>query len=176
MAFKYERLPILCYRCGCLDHADKDCEAWIQSNGTLKLKDKRYDSSIKALPFYPSSKNTVCVPSYFETQKQKIKERATFTMKSNRRGEPDVPCRQQEKPEKEGAPSPDDFNADLNLDKPVSPPSFQSQHKAVNDDTINPIIRSARSGILICIGLANMKTLYWMTRWSPLGVIKPMLG
>ena len=139
VAFKYERLPILCYWCGCLDHADKDCEAWIQSNGTLKLKDKRYDSSIRALPFYPSSKNSVCVPGYFETQKQKIKERATFTMKSNRRGESDVQCRQQKKPEKEGAPSPDDFNADLNPDKPVSPPIFQSQHEAVNDDTINPI-------------------------------------
>ena len=41
VTFKYERLPILCYWCGCLDHADKDYEAWIQSNGTLKLKDKR---------------------------------------------------------------------------------------------------------------------------------------
>ena len=139
MTSKYERLPILCYWCGCLDHADKDCEAWIQSNGTLKLKDKRYDSSIRALPFFPSNKNIVCVPSYFETQKQKLKERATFTMKSNRRGEPDVPCRQQEKPEKEGAPSPVDINADLNLDKPISTLSFQSQNEAINDDTINPI-------------------------------------
>ena len=24
--FKYERLPILCYWCGCLDHVDKDCD------------------------------------------------------------------------------------------------------------------------------------------------------
>ena len=90
VAFKYEWLPILCYWCGRLDHTDKDCEEWIQSNGTLKLKDKRYDSSIRALPFYPSKKNSVCVPGYFETQKQKIKERASSTMKSNRRGEPDV--------------------------------------------------------------------------------------
>ena len=103
LTFKYERLPILCYWYGCLDHADKDCEAWIQSNGTLKLKDKRYDSSIRALPFFPSNKNIVCVPGYFETQKQKLKERTSFTMKSTWRGKPDVPCRQQEKLEKEGA-------------------------------------------------------------------------
>ena len=69
VTFKYERLPIICYWCGCLDHADKDYEAWIQSDGTLKLKDKRYDSSIRALPFYPSNKNIVCVPGYFETHK-----------------------------------------------------------------------------------------------------------
>ena len=139
VTFKYERLPILCYWCGCLDHADKDCEAWIQSNGTLKLKDKRYDSNIRTLPFYPSNKNTICVPTYFETQKQKLKERATFTMKSNRRGKPDVPCRQQEKPEKEGASSLADINADLNSNKLDSTPSFQSQNDAINDDTINPI-------------------------------------
>lgn len=69
VAFKYERLPNLCYRCDCLDHADKDYEAWIQSNGTLKTKDRRYDSSIRALPFYSSNKNIVCVPGYFESQK-----------------------------------------------------------------------------------------------------------
>ena len=139
VTFKYERLPILCYWYGCLDHADKDCEAWIQSNGTLKLKDKRYDSSIRALPFFPSNKNIVCVPGYFETQKQKLKERTSFTMKSTWRGKPDVPCRQQEKLEKEGASSPVNINADLNSDKPDSMPSFQSQNDAINIDTINPI-------------------------------------
>ena len=60
-------------------------------------------------------------------------------MKSNRRGEPDVPCRQQEKPEKEGASSLIAINDDLNLEKPISTPSFQSQNDAINDNTINPI-------------------------------------
>ena len=33
--FKYERLLSICYWCGHLDHDDKDCDLWIQSNGTL---------------------------------------------------------------------------------------------------------------------------------------------
>ena len=35
--FKYERLPNICYWCGCFDHSDKGCDLWIQSNGTLQL-------------------------------------------------------------------------------------------------------------------------------------------
>ena len=35
--FKYERLPNICYWCGCFDHSDKDCDLWIQSKGTLHL-------------------------------------------------------------------------------------------------------------------------------------------
>lgn len=27
--FKYERLPNICYRCGCFDHGDRDCDIWI---------------------------------------------------------------------------------------------------------------------------------------------------
>ena len=27
--FKYERLPSICYWCGCLDHNDRDCDLWI---------------------------------------------------------------------------------------------------------------------------------------------------
>ena len=69
-----------------LDHADKDCKVWIQSNGTLKMKDKRYDSSIRALPFFSSKKNAICMLGYFESHKQKIKVRAGFPVKLNRRG------------------------------------------------------------------------------------------
>ena len=90
--FRYERLPNLCYWCGCLDHADKDCEEWIHSNGTLKIKDRRYDSSIRAFPFYSSNKNIVCVPGYFESQKQKLKEKYVPIKKFSRRGKADVSC------------------------------------------------------------------------------------
>ena len=36
VSFKYERLPNLSYWCGRLTHDDKDCEIWIDSEGTLK--------------------------------------------------------------------------------------------------------------------------------------------
>lgn len=35
VSFKYERLPNICYWCGCLDHDDKDCGIWLDSEGTL---------------------------------------------------------------------------------------------------------------------------------------------
>ena len=40
ISFKYERLPNLCYWCGCLIHDDKDYEIWIDGEGTLKPKDR----------------------------------------------------------------------------------------------------------------------------------------
>ena len=33
--FKYERLPSLCFWCGCLTHNDRDCRLWIESEGSL---------------------------------------------------------------------------------------------------------------------------------------------
>ena len=35
VSFKYVRLPNICYWCGCLDHDDKDCELWLNSEGSL---------------------------------------------------------------------------------------------------------------------------------------------
>lgn len=72
VSFKYERLPNLCYYyCVCLEHDDKDCEVWIQSEGTLEQVKKKYDSSIRAKPVYPSSKNLIQVPGYYEVLKKK---------------------------------------------------------------------------------------------------------
>ena len=33
--FKYEHLPNICYWCGCFDCDDKDCNVWIESEGSL---------------------------------------------------------------------------------------------------------------------------------------------
>ena len=35
ISFKYERLLNICYWCGCFDHDDKDCEIWLNSEGSL---------------------------------------------------------------------------------------------------------------------------------------------
>ena len=42
VSFKYERLPNICYWCGCLDHSDRDCGKWIDSDGTLDSSNKKY--------------------------------------------------------------------------------------------------------------------------------------
>ena len=48
VTFKYERLPNLCYWCGCLDHSDKVCDRWLESEGTLKENDWAYGAWIRA--------------------------------------------------------------------------------------------------------------------------------
>ena len=48
--FKYEQLPSLCYWCGCLNHDDKDCELWVQSNDTLTLDQQQFGLFLRAPP------------------------------------------------------------------------------------------------------------------------------
>ena len=36
ISFKYERLPNICYWCGRLTYDDRDCDLWIDSEGTLR--------------------------------------------------------------------------------------------------------------------------------------------
>ena len=59
--FEYERLPNLCYWCRCLDHADKDCEVWIQSNGLSKRRTKGMILVLEPYLSFPRKKNILSV-------------------------------------------------------------------------------------------------------------------
>ena len=65
VSFKYERLPNLCYWCGLLTHGDKDCNKWIDSEGSLQQKDHQYGPWLRAPPFQASRKNVINVPGFF---------------------------------------------------------------------------------------------------------------
>ena len=68
--FKYERLPNICYWCGCLTHNDRDCEVWINNDGMLKTGDQEYGPWLRA-PFTPNPKRSmVVVPGYYENRKK----------------------------------------------------------------------------------------------------------
>ncbi len=48
ISFKYERLPNYCYWCGRLTHAEKDCELWLRSKGTLRRESQQYGAWLRA--------------------------------------------------------------------------------------------------------------------------------
>lgn len=47
VSFKYERLPNIYYWCGCLDHNDKDCDLWLDSEGSLSKEQRQYGLTIQ---------------------------------------------------------------------------------------------------------------------------------
>ena len=73
VSFKYERLPNLCYWCGCLTHADKDYDLWIDSEGTLPLETQQYGPWIRAQPFTRTRMNVVVVPGFYSKKSNSTK-------------------------------------------------------------------------------------------------------
>ena len=70
VSFKYERLPNLCYWCGRLTHNDKDCEIWLQSEGTLRPEECQFGSGLHAPAFVASRKHVITVPGFYATSKK----------------------------------------------------------------------------------------------------------
>ena len=67
--FKYERLPSLCFWCGCLTHDDRDCELWVESEGSLTPESQQFGPWLKAAPFMSSQCYMVKVPGFFAGKK-----------------------------------------------------------------------------------------------------------
>ena len=78
--FKYERLPSICYWCGHLDHDNKDCNLWIQSNGTLTSEQQQFSPNLRAPPYRSTSRDVIYVPSYYEERKRSIQARKQAEM------------------------------------------------------------------------------------------------
>ena len=66
VSFKYERLSNLCYWCGRLSHDDKNCNLWINSKGTLKVKNQQFGSCLRAAPYTSAGKDVIYIPGYYE--------------------------------------------------------------------------------------------------------------
>ena len=52
--FKYERLPSLCFWCGCMTHDDRDYELWVESEGSLSHESQQFGPWLKATSFMPT--------------------------------------------------------------------------------------------------------------------------
>jgi hypothetical protein len=48
ISFKYERLPIFCYWCGCLTHGERDCELWLRNKGVMNKAEQQYGAWLRA--------------------------------------------------------------------------------------------------------------------------------
>ena len=48
VSFKYERLPSICFWCGCLTYGEKDYEQWITGEGSLTVVDQKYGVWLRA--------------------------------------------------------------------------------------------------------------------------------
>ena len=48
ISFQYERLPISYYWCGRLNHDEKDCKIWTDSDESLQKSDQQYDPWLRA--------------------------------------------------------------------------------------------------------------------------------
>ena len=70
ITFKYERLPNICYWCGRLDHNDRDCEIWLESEGSLAESQKQFGPSLRAPPFSPTRRSVVAVPGFYTTNRK----------------------------------------------------------------------------------------------------------
>lgn len=69
--FKCERLPNICYKCGCLNHSDKTCDLWIDSDGTLSPDNQEYGPWIRASSTPNPPRSLVVVPGYYAARKKK---------------------------------------------------------------------------------------------------------
>ena len=69
VSFRYERLPNVCYWCGCLTHPDKDCEKWIESEGSLSKENQQFGPWLRAGPYFASKKGSLSVQSFYAQKK-----------------------------------------------------------------------------------------------------------
>ena len=70
ISFKYERLPNLCYRCGCLSHDERSYELWSASKGNQGEESPQFGPWLRASPFLPSKSKLVTVPGFKEVSKK----------------------------------------------------------------------------------------------------------
>ena len=67
--FKYERLPNICYWCGCLNHVDRDCDLWIKSEGNLSKESQAYGAWIRVAPFVKGRNSVLKSPRFLRCKK-----------------------------------------------------------------------------------------------------------
>ncbi|KAL0013547.1 hypothetical protein SO802_000616 [Lithocarpus litseifolius] len=91
--FRYERLPNVCYWCGCLTHPDKDCDKWIESEGSLSKEEQPFGPWLRAAPFTASRKGFLSVPGFYAHKKAgKHAQNQTGTQQKTQYSQTEMTC------------------------------------------------------------------------------------
>ena len=80
-------MPNLCYWCGRLTHDDRDCELWIESEGTLKTEERQFGPRLRALTFVGSRKLGVKALRYYESRKKTASSSSNAAMDMENSGQ-----------------------------------------------------------------------------------------
>ena len=48
-----------------MDHLDRDCDIWLESEGSLAEAQKQFGPSLRAPPFFLSKRSVVAVPGFY---------------------------------------------------------------------------------------------------------------
>lgn len=64
VSFKYERLPNLCYWCGCLTHQDRECSLWQNRKGVVPEKHQQFGPWWRANTLNLAKRTVVWVAGY----------------------------------------------------------------------------------------------------------------
>ena len=51
-----------------MNHADKSCELWLQSKGTLKMEQQQYNSTLNAASYASSGRDVIVVPGFCDNK------------------------------------------------------------------------------------------------------------
>ena len=62
-----------------MDHSDRDCEIWLESEGSLAETQKQFGPSLRAPPFFPSKRSVVAVPGFYSQKRSTTKPYVTET-------------------------------------------------------------------------------------------------
>ena len=80
-----------------MNHTDRDCEIWLDSEGSLAGTKKQFGPSLRAPPFFPSKRNVVAVPGFF-SQKRTAQNVQPIEARPKEGGKPNAAPRVREEP------------------------------------------------------------------------------
>ncbi|KAL0001421.1 hypothetical protein SO802_015202 [Lithocarpus litseifolius] len=89
VGFKYERLPNLCYWCGCLTHQDQDCSLWQNRKGFMPARNQQFGPWLRAGTPNLAKRMIVRVASYEEDVQGAVEQPSPINMQE-RQGRTEV--------------------------------------------------------------------------------------